>query len=135
MTLIPTTKDVQSIKRNLELLSLKASILDKFDLTSSRLVSTNSQKKLASVTDLTSWIAATVNQTTVTDDTDGTITIGTVQDIHVDAHPEFAGLTIKDSNDDIVMYADENEFYIGEYSPAAHVAGSPMGLLLVLTYS
>jgi len=46
------------------------------DLTASRLLSTDSSKALTSVSDLTSWIAGVTNETNVTDDGDGTITIG-----------------------------------------------------------
>ena len=53
------------------------------DLTASRLVSTDADKKLASVTDLTSWIAGVTNEIDVTDDTDGTITIGIVNPLIV----------------------------------------------------
>ena len=96
MTLVPTTNhgDFQSIKRNIELLSSKTSILDTFNLTASRLVSTGAQKQLTSVSDLTNWVAGTANQITVTDDTDGTITLSTPQDIHTGASPEFAQLRI-----------------------------------------
>lgn len=63
-------------------------------LTASLLISTDGDKGLTSVSDLTSWIAGTANQITVTDDTDGTITLSTPQDIHTGASPTFAGLTI-----------------------------------------
>lgn len=45
------------------------------NLTASRLVATGASSILASVTDLTSWIAGTTNQITVTSDGDGTLTI------------------------------------------------------------
>lgn len=61
-------------------------------LTASRLMATDGSKAAASVTDLTSWIAGTANQITVTDDTDGTVTLSTPQDIHTGATPTFANL-------------------------------------------
>ena len=63
-------------------------------LTASRLVSTNGSSVLASVADLSSWVAGTSNQITITNDTDGTITISTPQDIHTGASPTFAGMTL-----------------------------------------
>ena len=44
-------------------------------LTASRLTATDSAKALASVADLTSWVAGTENEIDVTSDGDGTITI------------------------------------------------------------
>jgi len=44
-------------------------------LTASRLACTDADKKLASVADLTSWVAGTENEIDVTSDGDGTITI------------------------------------------------------------
>ncbi|NIT61562.1 MAG: hypothetical protein GWN67_20480, partial [Phycisphaerae bacterium] len=58
-------------------------------LTASSLVSTDSSKALASVTDLTTWIAGTTNRVTVADDGDGTITLSAPQDIHTGASPTF----------------------------------------------
>lgn len=63
------------------------------DLTASRLVSTDASKVLES-SDVSSWIAGTVNQVVVTDDGDGTATLSTPQDIHVGATPTFAGMTL-----------------------------------------
>ena len=63
-------------------------------LTASRLIQTDANKALASVGDLTSWIAGTTNQIAVADDGDGTITLATPQDIHAGASPTFVGLTL-----------------------------------------
>lgn len=56
------------------------------DLTASLLVSSDGAKKLVSVADLTSWIAGTANEITVTDDADGTVTID------IPDSPEIGGL-------------------------------------------
>jgi len=61
-------------------------------LSASRLVQTNGSKVLSSVSNLTSWIAGTTNQITVTDDGDGTVTLSTPQDIHTSATPQFSRL-------------------------------------------
>lgn len=63
-------------------------------LTASRLLSTDADSKLASVSNLASWVAGTTNQLTVTDDTDGSITLSLPQNIHTGATPTFAGLTV-----------------------------------------
>ncbi len=52
-------------------------------LTASRLVYTDASKSLASVTNLASWVAGTSNEINVTDDGDGTITIGIVDPLVV----------------------------------------------------
>ena len=62
--------------------------------TASLLLSLDASKNLESVSDLTAWVAGTANQITVTDDTDGTLTLSTPQDIHTGASPTFAGMTI-----------------------------------------
>jgi len=67
-------------------------------LTANRIISVDSDKKTASVTDLTAWIAGTTNQITVTDDTDGTVTLSLPQDIHTAATPTFG--SVKYSDDD-----------------------------------
>jgi len=104
------------------------------DLTATRLVQTDADKKLASVADLTSWIAGTTNRVTVSDDGDGTLTLSGPQDYHVDATPEFAGITIRDSGDNIILYSDDVEFYITQISGVPGV-GNPIGLLLLFTYA
>jgi len=62
-------------------------------LTASRLVSTSATKALES-SDATAWIAGTANQITVTDDTDGSVTLSTPQDIAAASSPSFAGITL-----------------------------------------
>ena len=105
------------------------------DLTASRIVATDSGKTFESVADLTTWIAGTVNQVIVTDNGDGTVTLSTPQDTHVDAHMELAGLTIKDSGDNIIFYVDDDEMYFTSSVVIPIEAGMPMGLLLALTYA
>ena len=63
------------------------------NLTASRLTATNGSSKLASVADLTSWIAGTTNQVTVTSDGDGTVTLSTPQDITTTSNVTFANIT------------------------------------------
>jgi hypothetical protein len=54
------------------------------DLTASRLMVSGSSKELESVSDLTSWIAGTANEITVTDDTDGSVTLSLPLTIQAD---------------------------------------------------
>jgi len=49
--------------------------------------------------------------------------------------PTFAGYVIKDVVETVVLYSDENEFYITEYSAVTPGVGNPIGLALVLTYA
>lgn len=63
-------------------------------LTASRLVATDGSSTLASVSNLASWIAGTSDQVTVTDDTDGTITLSLPQSIATSSSPTFTGLTL-----------------------------------------
>lgn len=62
-------------------------------LTASRLVQTDGDKALASVADLTSWIAGTSNQVVVGDDGDGTLTLSLPQSIHTSASVTFGDVT------------------------------------------
>jgi len=57
-------------------------------LTATRLMASDGTQEVIS-TDLNSWVTGTANQLTVTDDTDGTITLSVPQDIHTGASPTF----------------------------------------------
>ena len=106
------------------------------DLIASRLVATDSGKTFESVADLTTWvIQSSANQVVVTDNGDGTVTLSLPQDIHTDATPEFAGLSIKDSGDNLIFYVDDDEMYFTASIVIPIEAGMPMGLLLALTYA
>ncbi len=52
-------------------------------LTATRLVQSSSTKELVSVSDLTSWVAGVANEIDITDDGDGTVTIGIVNPLIV----------------------------------------------------
>ena len=103
-------------------------------LTASRLVWTDASKALVSK-DLIDLVAGTANRVIVTDDGSGGVALSGPQDYHTEASPTFAGITLKDSNDDVYLFASEEVFYIVEAGePAEIVAGNPMGLLLLFTY-
>lgn len=104
------------------------------DLIASRLVATDASKGLESI-DLVNWIVGTANRVTVTDDTAGGVTLSGPQDIHVNATPEFAGITIKDGSDDIIFYVDDDEMYFTALISVPIDTGMPIGLLLALTYN
>lgn len=144
MPLLPEAKNCDiSVKKNFRRISKELGYtatppfksITLTDLLASRLIATDSGKVLESIADLTAWIAGTANQVIVTDDTDGTLTLSTPQDIHTDATPEFAGWVIKDSGDNTVAFLDDTEFYITLSAPSAIVIGGPIGLLLALTYA
>lgn len=61
-------------------------------LTASRLMASDANDKLTSVSALSAWVAGTANRITVSDDGDGSITLSAPQDIHTSATPTFAGL-------------------------------------------
>jgi len=61
--------------------------------TATRLLALDGSKNLTSVSDLTSWIAGTANEVTVTDDADGTLTLSLPLEIHVDTINESTGAT------------------------------------------
>ncbi len=64
------------------------------DLTASRLLFGDGSKIVDSVENLESWIAGTANQIITADDSDGSITLSTPQDIHTGASPTWVGTTL-----------------------------------------
>ena len=50
-------------------------------------------------------------------------------------HPEFSGLTIKDSGGNIIFYIDDDEMYFTASVAIPIEAGMPIGLALALTYA
>jgi len=78
-------------------------------------------------------LTGTANQINVTNAA-GSITLSTNQDIHIDATPEFAGITIKNAADTIIFYVNDDELYFTA-ATGEPVAGNPYGLLLLFTYS
>jgi hypothetical protein len=77
------------------------------NLTASRLVATDENKLLAS-TNLSSWIAGTSNQITVTNNGSGGVTLSTPQSIGTGSTPTFANLILSSlassSTSDVVYY-------------------------------
>ena len=145
MPLLPEAKNCDpSVKKNFRRISKELGYtgipshasIKLTDLLASRLVATNSGKVLESIADLTAWIIqSSANQVVVTDNGDGTVTLSLPQNIHLDAHPEFAGLTIKDSGENVIFYVDDDEMYFTASIVIPIEAGMSMGLLLALTYA
>jgi len=79
-------------------------------------------------------LTGTANQVNVANAA-GSVTLSTPQDIHEDATPEFAGLTIRNSDDDIIMFVDDDEFYIVSKAVVEIVTGNPMPWLFYHTYT
>jgi hypothetical protein len=71
-------------------------------LTANRLTASDASKVLIS-TDLNAWVDGTTNQVTVTDDTDGSITLSLPQDIHTGANPTFASVTCSNMSSNILV--------------------------------
>jgi len=142
MALVPRVKDGDwnSVRRALQQLQSATGLgplssptfvgLTLSGLTANRLLASDGSAGLVS-SDLNSWISGTTNQVVVTDNGDGTVTLSLPQDVHVDATPEFAGYTIKDSSNSIVAFLDQDEFYITKHEVGT---GTPIGLLLILTH-
>ena len=134
MGLVVTPKNCDdSVKKAIQQIARKLEHVDFYSFTASRLIATDSNQEFASVANLTTWVGGTVNRITVADDGDGTLTLDTPQDTHVDATPEFAGITIKDSSDNIIFYVDDDEMYFTG-GAVAIADGMCIGLLLALTY-
>jgi len=92
-------------------------------LTASRLVATDATKTLES-TDAVSWIDGTDNQIIVTDDTDGTVTLSTPQDIHTGASPEFVAATLSGLTASRLMYGDGSKLTASVADLKAWIAGT-----------
>lgn len=95
--------DFQSIRKAINQLSYERlgtqatpiwNTIELSGITASRLLYGDSGSKLASVSSLTDWIAGTTYQVTVTDDSDGSVTLSLPQNIHTGAIPTFAGMTL-----------------------------------------
>ncbi len=93
-------------------------------LTASRLVYTNASKTLSSVSNLANWVAGTSNQITVTDDSDGTITLSTPQDIHTGASPTFAGLTLSGLTASRLVYSNGSDLLSSVTDLTSWIAGT-----------
>lgn len=63
-------------------------------LTANQLIYANSNGNLASVSDLTAYVAGTTNQISVANNGNGTITLSTPQNTATTSSPTFAGLTL-----------------------------------------
>ena len=70
---------------------MQDSVIRPTNTTASRLVATAADKKLVSVADFTAWISGTANEIEVTDNLDGTITIGIVNSPTLDG-TNFSGI-------------------------------------------
>jgi hypothetical protein len=73
-------------------------------LTANRLIYADGDKGLQSISNLASWIAGTANQITVTDDSDGTITLSAPQNLHTAATPTFATALLTNLSNGYIPY-------------------------------
>ncbi len=90
-------------------------------LTANRLVSSDTDKKLVSVADLTAWIAGTANEITVTDDTDGTVTLSLARP----AHKTGTTLTVNTGTLTSGTITDTQTWSDGNVVNVSEVTGSP----------
>jgi hypothetical protein len=131
------------------------------NLTALRLIATDSNKKLVSI-DLANWVDGTANKITVTDDGDGSVTL-TIPDAVTLVNPTVTGILdasageVRVEDNDTVEPSSESDGYVGVAyissegriyfnvngalyyvtgtAVAAPATGSPIGLLLALTYA
>ena len=96
------------------------------NLTASRLTYSDADKLLSSVADLTAWIAGTANQVIVTDDSDGSITLSTPQDIHTGATPTFEDMVLTGLSGSIISTSNV-ETSIEELDAALTITNEPTG--------
>ena len=87
-------------------------------LTASRLLASDGSKALASVADLTSWIAGTANRLTVTSDGDGTLTL-TVVDT-----PQLTGLLLSGLTATRLMASDGTKNLVSVADLTSWIAGT-----------
>jgi len=67
------------------------------NLTAARLTFSDANKVIQSVAALSSWVTGTINQISIADDGDGSITLSLPQNIHTDADVEFDSLKLGDN--------------------------------------
>lgn len=145
MPLVPDPKNCDiSVKRAIQGLSKKLGYtgtptfvsIALSDLLASRLIATDSGKVLESIADLTAWIIqSSANQVVVVDNGDGTVTLSTPQNIHIDATPEWAGTVIKDVGDNIIFFIDDDEMYFTALADIPIATGHGMPWLFWFTYT
>ena len=83
------------------------------DTTPSRILSTDGSRKVVSVSNLTSWIAGTLNQIVVTDDGDGTVTLVMSNNFLPIGITGSDLRPVDDDGDGTVSFSDDElEFYI-----------------------
>lgn len=104
-----------------------ANIIDS-GLTASRLVQSNGSKQLASVSDLTSWVAGTANRVTVSNDGDGTITLSAPQDLHTSATPTFAGAILGSTDHNTMFDSSGHQTMEGNARPWRDELGDAISL-------
>lgn len=94
------------------------------DLTASRIVYTDANKKLMSISNLASWIAGTSNRITITDDGDGTITLTAPQDLHTDADVTFDSIILDDLTASRLISCDANKKIVSVLNLTSWIAGT-----------
>lgn len=91
--------------------NITTEIIELPELLANRLVATDDDAVLVSVEDLTEWIAGTVNEITVTDDGDGTVTLA----LSTPAVPDHIIFTVWNPN---AVEDDDSEVCIWKATPA-----------------
>lgn len=102
--------------------------------TATRLLATDGSKALASVANITSWIAGTINRVTISDDGDGTATLTGPQDIAPTSDPTFQSVTLSSglSIRSMTLAAGVSETIIADYQACTWGNFVVMGTLTIL---
>jgi hypothetical protein len=92
--------------------------------TASRLLSTDIDKKVTSVSNLAAWIAGTANRVSVADDGDGSVTLSTPQDTHTGASPEFVTVKMSAATALRLFASDADKKLVSVADLTAWIAGT-----------
>ena len=94
------------------------------DLTPNRIVYVDGSDKLQSVSDLSTWIAGTADQITVSSDGDGTITLSLPQDINTNSDVTFNSMTLSNLTANRMVYADGSKVLQSIANLGSWIAGT-----------
>jgi len=115
---------------------MQDSVIRPTNTTASRLVATAADKKLASVTDLTAWIAGTLNRLTSTSDGDGTLTLDVTADYTQissnDAATDVTGAELEQLTDGSFTTLHKHKLTIVSHSANYILTTSDLGKLHIM---
>jgi len=115
---------------------MQDSVIRPTNTTALRLVSTDSDKKLSSVSNLADWIAGTLNRLTVTNDGDGTVTLDVTADYTQissnDAATNVTGAELEELTDGSFTTLHKHKLIIATHSTDTTLATSDLGKIHII---